>query len=61
MRPPLHMPLAAMTMAGRPVRASPSTSAQVGGMVVDGGQLLEVQRVPAGGQLAPRFGIPVLP
>jgi hypothetical protein len=31
--------------------------AQVGGMVVDGGELFEVQRVTAGGQFAPGFGL----
>jgi hypothetical protein len=30
----------------------------VGGVVVDGGELLEGQRVAAGGQLAPGFGCP---
>jgi hypothetical protein len=34
--------------------------AQVGGVVVDGGELFEGQRVAAGGQLAPGFAVPVL-
>jgi hypothetical protein len=60
MRPPLHMPLAAMTIAGRAVRARYSTAPQVGGVVVDGGELFEGQRVAPGGQLAPGFAVPVL-
>jgi hypothetical protein len=59
MRPPLHMPLAAMTMAGRALLRQHAHHAQVRVVVGNGGHLLEGQRVAARRQLAPRLGIPV--